>query len=131
MNHQPELLGEDGRVPGGFIVLVGQVQRRAQGVHLVLALPHPRRVEAAVVVFAVARLGPAVKSVGVGVQVDVKGVLLQHAAKDVPQAAVLLGVLHIGPQLGGAVPQPHGGDVPGDDEIAAVLQLGHGGFDGV
>ena len=35
------------------------------------------------------------------------------------------------PQLGGAVPQPHGGDVPGDDEIAAVLQLGHGGFDGV
>ena len=131
LHHQPELLSKDRAVSGDLKVLVGQVQRRTEGVHLVLPLPNPCALEIAVVVLAVACLGLAVEGVGVGIQVDIKLILFQHAAKDLLQVRVLLGIGDIGPQLSGAVPQPHGGDIPGDDKIAAVLQLGDGGLYGV
>ena len=67
LHHQPELLGEDGGVPSGFIILMGQVQGRAEGVHLIFPLPDPTALEIAEVVFAEPLLGRPVEGVGIGV----------------------------------------------------------------
>ena len=132
LDHQAELLGEDGLVPGNLIVLMGQIQGSAQRVHFVFPFPNPAAGKVAVVVLAVAlALDFAVEGVGVGVQVYIESVFLDDAAENGFQILILGGILDIGLELGGAVTEPHGGDVPGDDKVTAVGQLGHGGFDGV
>ncbi len=123
-----EPLREEGRAAGGQVILFGQPQGIAQRVDLVLALPHPVGGPGRVVVGLVGG-GLPVEGVGVGIP--------QHALRLPGDDALqhgghlrLFGEAHVVQHLGGGIPQPHGGDVAGDDEGVAGGLL-DGGLDGV
>ena len=112
-------------------VIVPQIKRGAEGVHLILALPHMGVLQSLVLVSRPRPVGAFVKSIGIGVYADHLRLPGDDALQNLLEPAVLSGILHIGPHLGRGIPQPHGGDVAGDDEVPSVLRLLHRGLHGV
>ena len=113
-----------------FPELVGDEDHRAEGVHLILALPDPGGAEGQVLHVA-AVIVALVEGVGVGVLGDVDGVALDHLLDDVGQLGALGRHGEVVVHLGGGVAEPHGVDITRDDEGRAVIQELGGGLQGV
>ena len=115
--------------PGCLPIVISQIKRGTQGIHLVLPLPH-MIIQLRLVLMSPA-VGALVEGVGIGIDTYLLCLFLNDSLKNFLQFLTLPGILHIGPHLGRGIPQPHGGDVAGDDEVPSVLRLLHRGLHGV
>ena len=129
----PPLGVEGGGIPGGLPVSVGQADGVAQGIHLPLPLVELRlHLREVVLPRAVPWL--LVEGVGVGIYEDASGLTVDDPPDELPEARVLLHEGQVRPHLGRGVPEPHGLDVPGDDEGVGLPVQGaevHRGVQGV
>ena len=110
---------EDAFVTRALPVFVGQADWVAEGVDLVLALVqflfHFR-----LVALPFAAGGSGIEGVGVRICENAIELAADHAADEMAQRLVLINVTKIRPDLGGAVPEPHGVDVAGNYEGVVV-----------
>ena len=126
-------LSEDGLIARRFPVVVGQPDGIAVGVDLPLALVYfgeDRR--SGLVRLPVASRRPVVEGVGVGVRVDELELPDDDPRNHVAEVFVAGCQLHVGPDLGAGVAEPHGMDVARIDErvvetvLALVLEMDGG-----
>ena len=123
-------------VAGGFPVAVGEADGVADGVEFVFALAYALLEVGFVFEAPLEGWGVEVGHEGVGVGVDEEAADLaaDDAFEEAAEGLVVGGHGEIGPDLGGGVAEPHGGDVAGEDGGVGVAFEGaglDGGVEGV
>jgi len=121
-----EFLGQEGRAARLLIILPRQLQGIAQGVDLILALPHPAGGRgtilapcAAVVLF--------IESVGIGVDEDALG-LTRQKPLDHRRDLRIVAEADVMQHLRRGIPQPHSLNIAGNHERVPRLQRLHRRF---
>ena len=124
--HPMERLCVNGRIAGSVFVLLCQQDGRAEGIHLILPLPHggvPFRL-----ILKALSVGFPVEGVGVSIDQHVLDLRGDHAPQKRTHLLVLCGEGQIILDLRGGIPQPHGGNIAGDDEGLSARKGLHGGL---
>ena len=107
---------------GVFPDQISQLHRIAQGIDLIFALPQPIGHLRLVVLPTVAVL-LLIEGVGIGVVIDEKELPSGQPHQQIRDLAVLFGRHQVRAHLGYRIPQPHGGNVPGDHVSRPILHL--------
>ena len=130
VNTFPENLVKLIRSSGVLPEQIGELQRIAERIDLILSLPDPRSHIGLVLLPAVA-VRSFVECVCVWIDVDAHKLAADEACDQVSQLRVILCRHQVRAQLCYRVTQPHGRDISGDDVGAAVLHFLYGCVEGI
>ena len=130
INTFPENLVKLIRSSGVLPEQIGELQRIAERIDLILSLPDPRSHIGLVLLPAVA-VRSFVECVCVWIDVDAHKLAADEACDQVSQLRVVLRRNKVRAQLCYRVTQPHGRDISGDDVGAAVLHFLYGCVEGI
>ena len=114
-------------IAGGFPQLISKPQRIAQGIDFVLALPYPIGHFSFILgpVFSVRRF---VECIGIRVMQDALYLPFYQPCNESGDPIILCGKCKVGLKLTRRIPQPHRGNIAGDNVYASVIGMAYGFF---